>query len=206
MCRSFLKREGEREPPKPPSWRGVARRSRDGGSGINRCLLPQPPPAAAAAPSKREPFPCGGRPLSQPCGLTAPPKGEPRGRLRSCTLLPLPLGEVARRSRDGEGHAAPGDSVKRNSPKNPPVSGLRRCQPPLTRGPLEQDRGLQAPKPPLSKGGAPKGRGDSVHKNPRDYLRAHNVRPYTVASIENRTGVRKSLCYRTGVRTTLYPF
>ena len=32
--------------------------------------------------------------------------------------------------------------------RNPPVSGLRRCQPPLARGPLEQNRGLQVPKPP----------------------------------------------------------
>ena len=49
-----------------------------------------------------------------------------------------------------------------------PVSGLRRCQPPLTRGPLEEDRELQAPKPPLSKGGGPPGetrwRGDSIYR------------------------------------------
>ena len=58
----------------------------------------------------------GGSPLSLASGQTAPPKGEPRGRrqlpspLRKegspfvrQTHLPLPLGEVARRSRDGEG-------------------------------------------------------------------------------------------------------
>ena len=46
-----------------------------------------------------------------------------------------------------------------------PSHRLRRRQPPLARGPLERDRGLQAPKPPLSKGGAPKGRGDSDKQN-----------------------------------------
>lgn len=43
-------------------------------------------------------------PLSLAYDQTAPPKGEPgrQGYSRE-TLLPLPLGEVARRSRDGEG-------------------------------------------------------------------------------------------------------
>ena len=46
----------------------------------------------------------GESPLSLALGQTVPPKGEPRMRLNSRrTLLPLPLGEVARRSRDGEG-------------------------------------------------------------------------------------------------------
>ena len=57
-----------------------------------------------------------GSPLSLASGQTAPPKGEPsRGRwsllatskegspFARQTHLPLPLGEVARRSRDGEG-------------------------------------------------------------------------------------------------------
>ena len=53
--------------------------------------------------------------------------------------------------------SAAGDSAYRKSSMNwnPPVSGLRRCQPPLARGPFGADWGLQAPKPPLPKGGGP---------------------------------------------------
>ena len=122
----------------------------------------------------------------------------------SSTQAPLAKGGCPRRGRGDSvyrksvGRGAPGApfsgsirslaggfrQAKRLYIMESPSHRLRRRQPPLARGPLEQDRSLQAPKPPLLKGGAPAGGGGISSNETMKQRRAttYTLQKYGVSS------------------------
>ena len=116
--------------------------------------IPQSPPAAATAPFNK-----GASGARQgPSSAQKPPLskgGATKWRGDSICRKSVGRGDPGAPFSGGEGFRTPEPLKEKESPSH----RLRRRQPPLARGPLEQDRDLQASKSPPCQRGCPEGAG-----------------------------------------------